>query len=59
MERRQTTSETCESCFGFGSIETGVNRYGHGISGGLCMRCGGSGQVEVTIIVRPPSEKPA
>ena len=42
-------SRTCPTCHGFGYIETGVDKIGHGIGGGRCMRCDGSGMVEVRI----------
>jgi len=42
-------ARACPSCHGFGYIETGVDRSGHGIGGGRCARCDGSGMVEVRI----------
>jgi hypothetical protein len=48
-ERDPIESRTCPTCFGFGSVETGVDRCGHGVSGGRCVRCGGSGTIDVRI----------
>jgi hypothetical protein len=60
-ERGPIESRTCPSCCGFGSTETGVDRCGHGVSGGRCLRCGGSGTIDVRIgkHVGRPGEAPA
>lgn len=45
-EMAPVEQRTCPSCRGFGYIETGVDKIGHGIGGGRCGRCGGCGLVE-------------